>query len=209
MSAGFSSDGNRLAQLGAAHPRPRCAAVVLIDVWTYTCINWLRTLPYVRAWAEKYRPQGLVVIGARSPEFPFEHDLDNIRREAKAMRVQYPVAVDNEFSIWRAFDNNYWPGLYLLDGDGKVRYQHFGEGEYEQSERNIQRLMKGAGARGVVDANHATGSEAAARVVELSQHSPEQEHDRDQHYGRNTSRCGAAHGSRRHVHPAVSCQRFG
>jgi len=123
--------------------------VVLIDVWTYTCVNWLRTLPYVRAWAEKYKDQGLVVIGVHAPEFPFEHDLDNVRRAAKAMRVTYPIAIDNDFSIWRAFDNNYWPALYLLDGAGKIRYQHFGEGEYEQSERNIQRLLKGAGARDV------------------------------------------------------------
>jgi thiol-disulfide isomerase/thioredoxin len=123
--------------------------VVAIDVWTYTCVNWLRTLPYVRAWAEKYRDQGLVVIGVHCPEFPFEHDLDNVRRAAKAMRVAYPIAIDNDFSIWRAFDNNYWPALYLLDGEGKIRYQHFGEGEYEQSERNIQRLLKGAGARAV------------------------------------------------------------
>ena len=123
--------------------------VVLIDIWTYTCINWLRTLPYVRAWSEKYKSHGLVVIGVHSPEFPFEHDLDNIRRAAKDMRVEYPIAVDNDFSIWRAFDNNYWPALYLLDGDGKIRYRHFGEGEYEQSERNIQRLLKGAGVPGV------------------------------------------------------------
>jgi len=122
--------------------------VVLIDVWTYTCVNWLRTLPYVRAWAEKYKPHGLVVIGVHSPEFPFEHDLENVRRSAKDMRVTYPVAIDNDFSIWRAFDNNYWPALYLLDGDGKVRYQHFGEEAYDQSERNIQRLLKDAGARG-------------------------------------------------------------
>ena len=123
--------------------------VVAIDVWTYTCVNWLRTLPYVRAWHEKYKTQGLVVIGVHSPEFPFEHDLDNVRRAAKDMRVTYPIAIDNDFSIWRGFDNNYWPALYLLDGDGKVRFQHFGEGEYEQSERNIQRLLKGAGARNV------------------------------------------------------------
>ena len=123
--------------------------VVLIDVWTYTCINWLRTLPYVRAWAEKYKSQGLVVIGVHSPEFPFEHDLDNIRRAARDMRVEYPIAVDNDFSIWRAFDNHYWPALYLLDGEGKIRYQHFGEEAYEQSERNIQQLLKGAGARGI------------------------------------------------------------
>src|SRR5499427_3086190 len=123
--------------------------VVVVNFWTYTCINWLRTLPYVRAWHEKYKDQGLVVIGVHAPEFPFEHDLDNVRRAAKAMRVTYPIAIDNDFSIWRAFDNNYWPALYLLDGDGKIRFQHFGEGEYEQSERNIQRLLKGNGAHGV------------------------------------------------------------
>jgi thiol-disulfide isomerase/thioredoxin len=122
--------------------------VVLIDVWTYTCVNWLRTLPYVRAWSEKYKAQGLVVIGVHSPEFPFEQDLENVRRAAKDMRVEYPIAVDNDFSIWRAFDNNYWPALYLLDGDGRIRYQHFGEEAYDQSERNIQRLLKDAGARG-------------------------------------------------------------
>ena len=139
--------------------------VVLIDVWTYTCVNWLRTLPYVRAWAEKYNAQGLVVIGVHAPEFPFEHDLDNVRRAAKSMRIDYPIAVDNDFSIWRAFDNHYWPALYLLDGQGKIRYQHFGEGEYEQSERNIQRLLKAAGARGVASELVAVvgqGAEAAA-----------------------------------------------
>jgi len=123
--------------------------VVLIDVWTYTCVNWLRTLPYVRAWADKYKSPGLVVIGVHSPEFPFEHDLENVRRAVKEMRVTYPVAIDNEFSIWRAFDNNYWPAVYLLDGNGRVRFQHFGEEGYEQTERNIQRLLKDAGARGV------------------------------------------------------------
>jgi thiol-disulfide isomerase/thioredoxin len=123
--------------------------VVLIDVWTYTCINWLRTLPYVRAWSEKYKAQGLVVIGVHSPEFPFEHDVDNVRRAVKDMQVGYPVAVDNDFSIWRAFDNNYWPAVYLLDGGGRIRYQHFGEGAYDQTERHIQRLLRDAGARDV------------------------------------------------------------
>lgn len=123
--------------------------VVLIDVWTYTCINWLRTLPYVLAWSGKYKSHGLVVIGVHAPEFPFEHDLDNVRWAVKDMRVTYPVAIDNEFSIWRAFDNNYWPALYLLDGEGRIRFQHFGEGAYEKIERNIQRLVKDAGARGV------------------------------------------------------------
>ena len=125
--------------------------VVLIDIWTYTCINWLRTLPYVRAWSEKYRDQGLVVIGVHSPEFAFEHDLDNVRWAAKDMQVEYPVAVDNDFAIWRAFRNQYWPALYLVDAKGRVRYNHFGEGEYEKSEKMIQRLLAEAGAGVVAD----------------------------------------------------------
>ena len=123
--------------------------VVLVDIWTYTCINWLRTLPYVRAWAQKYKPNGLVTIGVHSPEFPFEHDLDNVRRAAKAMRVDYPIAVDNDFAIWRGFRNNYWPALYLLDAEGRVRHRQFGEGEYDRSERAIQDVLAKAGARGV------------------------------------------------------------
>jgi thiol-disulfide isomerase/thioredoxin len=123
--------------------------VVLVEFWTYTCINWLRTLPYVRAWAEKYRDQGLVVIGVHAPEFPFEKNLDNVRRAAKELRVGFPVAVDNEHEIWRAFDNNYWPALYFIDAKGQVRQQHFGEGEYEQSERMIQKLLAEAGNKNV------------------------------------------------------------
>jgi thiol-disulfide isomerase/thioredoxin len=118
--------------------------VVLVDFWTYTCINWLRTLPYVRAWAEKYR-QGLVVIGVHTPEFPFEHDLGNVRRAVREMRVDYPVAVDNDLAIWRAFDNQYWPASYVLDPRGRIRHHHFGEGEYAESERVIQRLLADAG----------------------------------------------------------------
>ena len=139
--------------------------VVLIDIWTYTCINWLRTLPYVRAWAEKYKPSGLVVIGVHSPEFPFEHDLDNVRRAAKAMRVEYPIAIDNDFSIWRGFNNRYWPALYLVDGRGRIRHQHFGEGEYEKSERSIQKVLTEGGARGVgaeLVSVEGQGAEAAA-----------------------------------------------
>jgi thiol-disulfide isomerase/thioredoxin len=139
--------------------------VVLIDIWTYTCINWLRTLPYVRAWAEKYKPQGLVVIGVHSPEFPFEHDIDNVRRAAKDMRVEYPIAIDNDFSIWRGFNNRYWPALYLIDARGRIRYQHFGEGEYERSERAIQKALTDAGASGVGAALvsvEGQGAEAAA-----------------------------------------------
>jgi thiol-disulfide isomerase/thioredoxin len=123
--------------------------VVLIDFWTYTCINWLRTLPYVRAWAEKYKDQGLVVIGVHAPEFAFEKNINNVRWAVKEMRVDYPVAVDNEHVIWRAFKNQYWPALYFVDAQGHVRHHHFGEGAYEQSEMIIQELLREAGAGGV------------------------------------------------------------
>ena len=139
--------------------------VVLIDVWTYTCINWLRTLPYVRAWAEKYKNQGLVVIGVHAPEFAFEKNLDNVRRAAKDMRVDYPIAIDSDHALWRALKNQYWPALYFVDAQGKIRHHHFGEGEYERSERVIQQLLSEAGMRGIgqelvsVDAR---GAEVAA-----------------------------------------------
>src|SRR5215207_4167267 len=120
--------------------------VVLIDFWTYTCINWLRTVPYVRAWAEKYKDQGLVVIGVHAPEFAFEKDIDNVRWAVKEMRIDYPVAVDSEHDIWRAFKNRYWPAMYFIDSQGRVRHHHFGEGSYEQSEMVIQGLLAEAGA---------------------------------------------------------------
>ncbi len=123
--------------------------VVLVDIWTYTCINWLRTLPYVRAWAAKYKDQGLVVIGVHSPEFSFEKDIANVRRSAKQMMVDYPIAVDSDHAIWRAFNNEYWPALYLIDARGHIRYHQFGEGEYERSERAIQQLLAEAGAGNV------------------------------------------------------------
>lgn len=119
--------------------------VVLIDFWTYTCINWLRTLPYVRAWAEKYNDQGLVVIGVHTPEFSFEKDLDNVRRALRDREITYPVAIDNDQKIWRAFNNNYWPALYFVDAKGRLRHQYFGEGSYEQSEMIIQQLLSEAG----------------------------------------------------------------
>ena len=122
--------------------------VVLIDFWTYTCINWLRTLPYVRAWAEKYREHGLVVIGVHAPEFSFEHDLENVRRAARDMRVEYPIAVDNDFAIWQAFTNHYLPAFYLVDAQGHIRYHHFGEGAYELSEMMLQHLLAEAGMSG-------------------------------------------------------------
>jgi thiol-disulfide isomerase/thioredoxin len=119
--------------------------VVLIDIWTYTCINWLRSLPYVRAWAEKYKDRGLVVIGVHTPEFGFEHNLDNVRQAAKGMRVDYPIAVDNDYAIWRALNNQYWPALYFVDAEGRIRHHKFGEGDYEQSEKVIQQLLAEAG----------------------------------------------------------------
>jgi thiol-disulfide isomerase/thioredoxin len=122
--------------------------VVLIDFWTYTCINWLRSLPYVRAWAEKYKDQGLVVIGVHTPEFGFEHNVKNVRWAAKEMRVDYPTAVDNDYAVWRAFNNQYWPALYFVDAEGRIRHHKFGEGDYEQSERIIQQLLAEAGRGG-------------------------------------------------------------
>jgi thiol-disulfide isomerase/thioredoxin len=139
--------------------------VVLIDFWTYTCINWLRTVPYVRAWAEKYKEQGLVVIGVHAPEFSFEKQINNVRWAVKEMRIDYPVAVDSEHVIWRAFNNQYWPALYFLDSQGRVRHHHFGEGSYEQSEMIIQELLDEARNSGIdrklVSVN-ASGIEAAA-----------------------------------------------
>jgi thiol-disulfide isomerase/thioredoxin len=123
--------------------------VVLVDFWTYTCVNWRRTLPYVRAWAEKYKNQGLVVIGVHTPEFGFEKNLDNIHEAIKEMNVDYPVAIDSNYAIWSAFNNQYWPALYFVDAHGNIRHHQFGEGGYEESERVIQRLLADAGERGV------------------------------------------------------------
>jgi thiol-disulfide isomerase/thioredoxin len=115
--------------------------VVAVDFWTYTCINWLRTLPYIRAWAEKYKEHGLVVIGVHTPEFSFEHEIENVAAEVKDMRIDYPVAVDSDYAVWSAFANRYWPALYLGDTEGALRYHHFGEGRYTESERAIQELL--------------------------------------------------------------------
>ncbi len=123
--------------------------VVLVDFWTYTCINWLRTLPYVRAWATKYRDKGLVVVGVHTPEYGFEHDLENVRRALKEMRVDYPVAVDNDYAVWNGFDNEYWPALYFIDAKGTIRHHLFGEGSYDEAEAMIQKLLVEAGASGV------------------------------------------------------------
>ncbi len=125
--------------------------VVLVDFWTYTCVNWLRTFPYVRAWAEKYKDQGLVVIGVHTPEFGFEHNLDNVRRESSDFKVDYPIAVDNDYAIWGAFNNNYWPALYFIDAQGHIRHHQFGEGNYDQSERVIQQLLTETGRSDIGD----------------------------------------------------------
>ena len=153
--AGKSSGGAELASLERADawinsppltPSTLRGKVVLVDFWTYTCINWLRTLPYVRAWAEKYKDKGLLVIGVHAPEFSFEKDLGNVRRAVQDMKIDYPVAVDNEHRIWRAFSNQYWPALYFIDAQGRLRHHQFGEGSYEQSEMIIQQLLVEAGA---------------------------------------------------------------
>ncbi len=139
--------------------------VVLAGFWTYTCINWLRQLPYLRAWAGKYSGQGLVVVGVHTPEFAFEHNADNVGRAVRDMRIDYPVAIDNDYAVWSAFGNHYWPALYFADAQGRIRHHHFGEGEYQQSEMVIQQLLAEAGSAGAghelvsVDAR---GVEAAA-----------------------------------------------
>jgi hypothetical protein len=137
--------------------------VVLVNFWTWTCINWLRQEPYVRAWSHAYRDDGLIVIGVHTPEFAFEHDIDGVRRATKERAIDYPVAVDNDYEIWNAFANHYWPALYFADRDGIICDQHFGEGRYEQSERVIQKLLgverqpvpvEGAGVEATADWEH-------------------------------------------------------
>jgi thiol-disulfide isomerase/thioredoxin len=126
-------------------PKELRGKVVLVDFWTYTCINWLRTLGYVRAWHEKYKDQGLVVIGVHTPEFPFERDVDNVREAVADMNVEYPVALDPDYEVWEAFANRYWPAVYIADVEGRIRHHHFGEGGYEECERVVQRLLRDGG----------------------------------------------------------------
>jgi hypothetical protein len=125
--------------------------VALFDFCTYTCINWIRTLPYIRAWADRYRDDGLVMVGVHTPEFSFEKDLENVREALSQMRVTYPVAVDSDHAIWEAFANQYWPALYFADAEGRIRHHRFGEGDYDRSELVIQQLLAGAGAEGIGD----------------------------------------------------------
>jgi len=152
----LAKEPRELAAIGGAAEwinSPRLSAsslagkVVLVDFWTYTCINWLRTLPYIRAWSQGYR-RGLVVIGVHTPEFSFEHDVDNVRRAVRQIGVDYPIVVDSDYAIWRAFKNQYWPALYLLDAKGTVREHYFGEGAYDRAEGAIQRLLTEAGVAG-------------------------------------------------------------
>jgi thiol-disulfide isomerase/thioredoxin len=125
--------------------------VVLVDFWTYTCINWLRTLGYVRTWAKKYDDPGLVVVGVHTPEFPFERDPENVRWAARDMKVEYPIALDSDYAIWSAFANRYWPAVYIGDAQGRIRHHQFGEGGYEECERIIQQLLREAGRDAVAD----------------------------------------------------------
>ena len=131
------------APLSAASLRGK---VVLVEFWTYTCINWQRVNPYVRAWARKYADSGLVVIGVHSPEFAFEKDVDNVRAQAMTLGVEHPIAIDSNLAVWRAFDNEYWPALYFVDAQGRIRHHHFGEGDYEVSEQVLRKLLAEAGA---------------------------------------------------------------
>jgi thiol-disulfide isomerase/thioredoxin len=126
-----------------------CGRVVVYDFWTYTCINWLRTLPYLRAWANRYSGHGLILIGIHTPEFGFERDIKNVSQAVLELDVDYPVVVDSDYAIWHAFSNEYWPALYVADGAGVIRYYRFGEGAYEESERGIQQLLKATGVRDV------------------------------------------------------------
>jgi thiol-disulfide isomerase/thioredoxin len=143
--------------------------VVLVDFWTYSCINCLRSIPYVRAWAEKYKDKGLVVIGIHTPEFAFERQTANVKKAAADLGIDYPIAIDNKYQLWRAFNNNYWPAHYFIDAQGRIRHHHFGEGDYDQSERVIQELLAENGVETSSDlaAIDAKGAQAAADVDDM------------------------------------------
>ncbi|MCO8169237.1 cytochrome c biogenesis protein DipZ [Pseudomonas sp. 21LCFQ02] len=147
--------------------------VVLVDFWTYSCINCLRSLPYVKAWAEKYRDQGLVVIGVHAPEFAFERDIDNVKKASRDLGITYPVAIDNDFAIWKGFNNQYWPAHYFIDGQGKIRYHHFGEGRYDESERVIQQLLREAGQQDVASGMVKVAASGAQQAATQGIRSPE------------------------------------
>jgi len=148
--------------------------VVLVDFWTYSCINCLRSLPYVKAWAEKYHDQGLVVIGVHAPEFAFERDVNNVTKAMKDLGITYPVAIDNNYKVWRAFNNQYWPAHYFADAKGQIRYHHFGEGDYAESERVIQQLLREAGATNVAGGLIETDAKGVEQAPDMNEvQSPE------------------------------------
>ena len=174
---------------------------MLVDFWTYSCINCLRAIPYVRAWAEKYKDQGLVVIGVHTPEFAFEKNVGNVRTAVADLKIGYPVAIDNNYAIWRAFNNEYWPAHYFIDATGRIRHHHFGEGDYDGSERVIQQLLAEAG-RAMVStalvAVNAAGVEAAPSPTEAQSPETYIGYDRAEHF---VSPGGAVR-DRRHVYTA-------
>jgi len=159
--------------------------VVLVDFWTYSCINCLRAIPYVRAWAEKYRDHGLVMIGVHAPEFAFERNVDNVKKAIATLGISYPVAIDNDYKIWRAFENEYWPAHYFIDAKGQIRHHHFGEGEYDESERVIQKLLVEAGDKNVPDgivAVNASGAEMASAKTDVGSPETYLGYDRIEHF---------------------------
>ena len=144
MTLGLSTGQLYLKRWGFA-PQALRGKVVLVNFWTFGCINCLHVLPYVRAWAEKYKDHGLVVVGVHTPELAFERDIGNVRAAVARLKISYPVAIDNSYAIWKAFNNEYWPAAYFVDAEGHIRHHHFGEHDYENSERAIQRLLEEAG----------------------------------------------------------------
>jgi thiol-disulfide isomerase/thioredoxin len=166
--------------------------VVVVNFWTLTCINWLRQEPYVRAWSQAYRDDGLVVIGVHTPEFAFEHDVDHVRQATNERAIDYPVALDNDYAIWNAFNNHYWPALYFADRDGRIRDKQFGEGRYEESERTIQRLLgvdrplvtvEGCGVEADADWNHLGTTETYLGYSRTTQFASPNETKLDERHG--------------------------
>jgi cytochrome c biogenesis protein CcdA/thiol-disulfide isomerase/thioredoxin len=173
VEGGFPSLSGATAWLNSPPLTPESlrGKVVVIDFWTYSCINCLRSIPYIRAWAEKYKDHGLVVIGVHTPEFAFERNIDNVKRAIANLKIGYPIAIDNDYKVWRAFDNEYWPAHYFIDAQGKMRYHHFGEGNYDESERVIQTLLAEAGNSDVPQGfvtDTASGAEAAPSDTDQS-----------------------------------------
>jgi thiol-disulfide isomerase/thioredoxin len=166
-------------------PQELKGKVVLVDFWTYSCINCLRTLPYVRAWSEKYKDQGFVVIGVHAPEFAFEKNIDNVKQAITSLKIDYPVAIDNNYAIWRSFNNEFWPADYFIDADGRVRHHAFGECDYQKSEQVIQELLRQAGRTdvptGFVSVS-GTGVEAAADMSDIDSPETYIGYDRSQNF---------------------------